>query len=383
MPRVLPALALALAALALAGLAARYLAFPDKGPPPAKLGTLTPGQAQGQVGGEGTDQYNGMSEELNLREALKAKSQGRSYVPSPVGGGLLAGPLLPEPGPGDRQEAAPAAPAEAAKAAEEAKEAKEAKALLPLSPVPMARDSAARPRPGLPKAPEADPKARLGDLRGLLSRLEARPAPAQAQIFRKEAPSPPSPATPGPEAQRARSLGLAPGDVLYAVTDLAINSDAPGPVLATVAQGPLRGARLLGAFQLKGSELLIAFSKLIPRGGGPLDLEAVAVDARSGSASVGAKVDTHFLKRWGAFLAAGFVEPFGRALSSGGRRIYLSGDTVVEEERAKGGREAAWEALGAASGRAAGQLEESFGIAPTVTLDRGQPIGVLVLSFGY
>ena len=55
------------------------------------------------------------------------------------------------------------------------------------------------------------------------------------------------------------------GSILFAVIDTAVNSDVPGPILATVVHGPYKGARLIGEFAppTPASEgLSLKFSKM-------------------------------------------------------------------------------------------------------------------------
>ncbi|MDR2198112.1 MAG: hypothetical protein LBR53_01410 [Deltaproteobacteria bacterium] len=187
--------------------------------------------------------------------------------------------------------------------------------------------------------------------------------------------------TPPPAPQE--ELGFSPGEILYAVNDLSLNSDLPSPVLCTVAQGRLKGAKALGSFKLSGEHLLLSFSKIVLPDGREREFQGYGVDPRTDGSSVRAKVDTHFFSRWGALLAASFIEGFGEAVSAGGRKVHVYGDGVVEEEVLENSLEdSAFQALGKAGSRAAAQVERGFDRPPTVRLERGEPVGILIISGG-
>ncbi|MDR2611359.1 MAG: DotG/IcmE/VirB10 family protein [Deltaproteobacteria bacterium] len=200
-------------------------------------------------------------------------------------------------------------------------------------------------------------------------------APPERQRAAGEAP-PATPAAPGLPA------GLGPGSVLYAVTDLALDSDLPSPVVATVAEGPLKGAKALGSFRLSGEGLAIAFTRIVPPGGPEIRVEAVGIDPDASRPSVRASVDTHFWERWGSLAAASFIEGLGRAAEGRRTRVYVSGDAVVEDGAGKTARDLALEAAGKVGERAAVQVERGFDRPPTVTVRAGEHVGILLLSVG-
>jgi hypothetical protein len=182
------------------------------------------------------------------------------------------------------------------------------------------------------------------------------------------------------EAAALRSVK--PGDLLYAVNELGINTDAPSPVMATVAMGPLKGAKAIGGFQRHDEQVVLAFSKLVLPTGEQLNMEAVAVDPATSSAAVASKVNTHFFSRWGSLIAASFLEGFGEALSDRNTQVYTTGDVVVQSSPNKSYRDISMEAMGKVGGRMANQVERGFDRPPTVYVGAGEPLGLLVLSLG-
>ena len=103
-------------------------------------------------------------------------------------------------------------------------------------------------------------------------------------------------------------MTLKPGDLLYAIVDVGVNSDVPSAVLATVTSGEYRNARLMGGFQRHDERLVLAFNRAVLPSGETVQLEAYAVDPSTSEASVASSVDTHFFSRWGGLVASAFLE---------------------------------------------------------------------------
>jgi type IV secretory pathway VirB10-like protein len=183
-----------------------------------------------------------------------------------------------------------------------------------------------------------------------------------------------------PPQAAAKNLSLKPGDLLSAVATLAVDSDVPAPVLATVTLGPFKGAKLLGEFARGETGAILSFKKLIPQGQSPLAIEAVAIDPRTSKAAIASRVDTHFFERWGGLLASGFLEGLGTALRDRGGRVYANGEILIEEKPEKTLAEASLEALGQVGREAGTQFRKNFDRPPTIHVNAGQSLGVLILS---
>jgi hypothetical protein len=182
----------------------------------------------------------------------------------------------------------------------------------------------------------------------------------------------------GPGAGGA--LGIAPGDTLFAQMDTHLNSDVPSPVVATVAAGPLKGARAFGEFGLSGDQMRITFSRLALKGGGELKIEAFGVDPYTSKPSVRSTADHHHLSRWGGLIASSFIEGLGGAVSGRSARVYVGGDAVIEDKYGKTMRDSLFEAAGKAGERAAKAAERGFGRPPTVEVRAGEAVGILIIT---
>jgi type IV secretory pathway VirB10-like protein len=178
----------------------------------------------------------------------------------------------------------------------------------------------------------------------------------------------------------AQKPNLEVGTILYAVTELAVDSDVPAPVMARVVEGKFSGVKFIGGFGLRGEKLTLSFTQMIDPQSGTHGVEALAVDPNTDSPAISGKVDTHFLSRWGGLVASSFLEGFGGALSDRGTTVSVYGDVVaVDKDRVSYG-DISLEALGQVGSRAATQLEKNFDRAPTVTIPAGSQIGLLILS---
>lgn len=185
----------------------------------------------------------------------------------------------------------------------------------------------------------------------------------------------------------ADALKPFPGTVLYAEMVSEANSDAPGPVLARILQGPLSGATLIGSFKVAQNALVIDFKKLTVvdiRGGNKVartvDVEAYAVDTDKLGTALATDVDRHLFQKVAITAAASFVQGFGNAVGQSGATVSrdTTGTTIAYPTLDTK------QQLIVAGGQTAGQvgniLTREFGNVPTtVKVRSGTPIGILFL----
>ena len=180
------------------------------------------------------------------------------------------------------------------------------------------------------------------------------------------------------------SVTLKPGDLLYAIVDVGVNSDVPSAVLATVTSGAYRNTRLMGTFQRHEERLVLAFNRAVLPTGETVQLEAYAVDPSTSEASVASSVNTHFFSRWGGLVASAFLEGLGTAKRYSGSQstIYGYGNDVTDQMvwNTYSVEDQAWIAAGKVGEKAGKIFEKNFDRPPTVRLESGTPVGVLVLN---
>ena len=186
------------------------------------------------------------------------------------------------------------------------------------------------------------------------------------------------------QASAAPGIAVKPGDMLYAVVETGVNSDVPSAVMASVVVGPFKGARLLGSFQRFEERLVLAFSRAILPTGEDFQLEAYAVDPSTSEASVATSVDTHFFSRWGGLIAASFLEGLSTAKRfSGSQSTIYGGVGGVTDQmiwNTYSPADQLWIAAGKVGEKASRIFERNFDRPPTVYLEQGTPVGVLVLN---
>ena len=236
-----------------------------------------------------------------------------------------------------------------------------------------------RPAPGETYARKSrHEQDRTAPMRAYLAGIKTREPQVQLALVLNE-PSPKEVTHVGEESPASGLPGLMVGDILQCVNRVTLDSDAPGPAMVEVVSGPYRGARVVGTFQRLNEHLVLRFSELAAPDGSVHDIAGFAIDPATDRTAVRTDVDNHVLERWGGLVAASFLEGFGEAVERSGTSahttIYGSGWSVPDYSLG----EEMWIAAGKAGERAANALDRGFGRAPTVTLESGTAMGVLLL----
>lgn len=118
------------------------------------------------------------------------------------------------------------------------------------------------------------------------------------------------------------------GEVIFAVLDTAVNSDQPGPILATIVSGRFNGAKLIGSFTKpeNSDKMVISFNMMsVPGATKTTSISAYAIDPNTGRTALSSKVDHHYLLRYGSLFASTFLEGFGNAFQSAGTTVTIGG----------------------------------------------------------
>ena len=342
-------------------LAVGYMALfaPKKPSASATLASARTDSVKGQAGGEGSEEYNKKLEAHDLQKANSALAAGESFIPTPVG--------TKTPAVTRKQDTPPPPP--------------------PVTP----------PRVAPIQAPRTDntlQKRMLEDLAALDAKLSSVSVEQGKVVFvhdfSKDKPLPaPAFVSSDGESPASNTLTLKPGDLLYAVIDTGVNSDVPSAVMATVASGKLKNARLLGKFQRFEERLVLAFTRVILPDGSDAQIEGYAVDPATSEASVASSVDTHFFSRWGGLIATAFLEGLSNAKKYSGAQstIYgsygggMNGQTTDQMVwNTYSPADQAWIAAGKVGEKAGKIFEKNFERPPTVYLESGTVVGILVLN---
>ena len=312
----------------------------------------------GQAGGEGSEEYNDKLKKHDAQKADAALKAGESFVPTPVG---QRRPVVV------RKEETPPPP--------------------PPAVAPVRTALVQPPR----TADNAMLKRMLEDLAALDTKLAAASVGTGQIVWlqdfsdeaREATPAEPA-AVPAQEPVPASALGIKPGDLLYAIVETGVNSDVPSAVMATVASGKHKNTRLLGSFQRHDERLVLAFNRAVMPSGETFQFEGYAVDPATSEASVASSVDTHALSRWGGLIASAFLEGLGGAKRYSGAQstIYGYGNEATDQMvwNTYNFEDQAWIAAGKVGEKAGKIFEKNFDRPPTVRLESGAAIGVLVLN---
>lgn len=175
------------------------------------------------------------------------------------------------------------------------------------------------------------------------------------------------------------------GTVLFGVLDTSINTDEPGPVLATIVSGKYQGSKVLGTLshQAQQESVIVSFTQLsVPKRLQSIGIQAVAIDPDTARTALATDVNHHYLLRYGTLFASAFVSGYGKAIQQSGATTTtspLTGATTTTNPPLDN-RQIFLTALGNVGTQWAQATRQMFDTPYTVTVDQGTGIGLLFLS---
>lgn len=349
---------LVVTAIAVVVILAGFAVFaPEKPASSTKMVAPRTESVTGQAGGEGSDEYNQKLKEHDARQANEALKAGQSFVPTPVG---QKRPVV-----GKKEETPTPSPTAA-----------------PVVKTAPVRTQTTDNNTML--------KRMVDDLDALDTKLSSISAGEGKIVYLREFEEIPAstPVVAALETTQSENTSeiveFKPGDLLYAIVDTGVNSDVPSAVLVTVTSGTYRNARLMGSFQRYDERLVLTFNRVVLPSGETAQVEAYAVDPSTTEASVASSVNTHFFSRWGGLIASAFLEGLGTAKRYSGAQstIYGSGGDITDQMvwNTYNVEDQAWIAAGKVGEKAGKIFEKEFDRPPTVRLESGTPIGVLIVN---
>lgn len=172
------------------------------------------------------------------------------------------------------------------------------------------------------------------------------------------------------------------GSVVPAVMLTAINSDEPGPVLAQIVTGPLKGARLIGQMVSSDQRVVVQFSSLsMPGASQTFNISSFAIDPDTSRTGLATDVNNHYFLRYGLGLAAAFISGYGEAVQNSGSTTTTNtfgGTTTIMGDMTH--KQIAESAFGKVGQKLGSELDKETNRAPTVTVASGTSIGVLFMA---
>ena len=178
----------------------------------------------------------------------------------------------------------------------------------------------------------------------------------------------------------AQAPAIKAGKILFAVLDTAVNSDEPGPVLATVVQGKYKGARLIGTLTRpeNAKRVILTFNLIsLPDAPRSVPVNAVAIDPNTARIAVANKVNSHYLMRYGSLFASSFLEGFGQSFQSEGTKVSVDGGTVEVTDVGRSLSENAVVGLAKVGQRWGAAIAPQFNRPPTIRVYSGVGLGIL------
>ena len=185
--------------------------------------------------------------------------------------------------------------------------------------------------------------------------------------------------------QAAQPALIKTGDIIFAVLDTSVNSDQPGPILATIVSGQFKGARLIGSFNLASNSnaMTISFNTMsVPGAVKSTAITAYAIDPNTARTALSSRTNHHYLLRYGSLFASSFLEGFGNAFQSANTTVTIGGTAGGDNVTVQNGigRSTLENAvIGMATlGKTWGQVaQQQFSTPTTVEVFSGTPMGIL------
>lgn len=171
------------------------------------------------------------------------------------------------------------------------------------------------------------------------------------------------------------------GNLFYSVADTSMDSDQPGPVLATLENGPLKGARLLGKFADTHNRLIIVFHTATMPNNATVAIDAIAVNPHTNRTALATSVNHHYLERYGLLIGGAFLQGFGQAVMTSGQTTIGGYGGVSSSISPRSLAQNAEASLGQV-GQTVGQIgtQDFNSIQPTVRVAMGTGMGILFLK---
>ena len=184
----------------------------------------------------------------------------------------------------------------------------------------------------------------------------------------------------------AKAIGGQPavkaGTIIYAVLLTAVNSDEPGPVLAEIVQGKLKGGRLIGSLSNQGKKVLLSFNTLnLPKLSQSIAVNTVAIDEGTARTALSSYTNNHYWLRYGTLFASAFIQGYGESFLNVG--APYAGAVVVNPTNTTlnlSPRDRLFVGLGQVGLQYSSVLRDVFNTPPTVHVFSGTPMGILFLS---
>lgn len=177
------------------------------------------------------------------------------------------------------------------------------------------------------------------------------------------------------------NLKITLGSKFYATIGFAINSDDRGPALATLHEGPLKGAKLQGSYVLNelSKAVNITFDRMSFKGES-YDINAIAYDLESERPVLADSVNNRRLERYGGLFLSAFVAGYADTLRDTTTNVTDGGNVISESNSIDADRDRITYALSEPASILAEELRENVNRPITVYVSNGRGTGIYFLD---
>lgn len=190
------------------------------------------------------------------------------------------------------------------------------------------------------------------------------------------------------EAQQKNSATFVrAGTIVPAEMVTSLSTDEPGPVLAQIVSGPLKGARVIGTVTNAPTDVTdnvqkvtIQFTRIEKDGWRQgYSINAYAIDMDTSRNAVASRVNNHYFRRYGMGTVAALVEGLGEAFSNTQKTVtHTEHATIVQmASDTRNNLKAAMGNVGKQMGREIAKISD---VPATIYVDAGASIGLLFMS---
>lgn len=173
------------------------------------------------------------------------------------------------------------------------------------------------------------------------------------------------------------------GTILFAVLDTGVNSDEKSPIMATIVDGDLKGAKILGDFRRVEKKVVLQFSLLsVQRLPSSIAINAVAIDPNTARTALVSHVDSHYMLRFGTAFAASFASGVGQAMQNSANSVTINTSTgqSINLNGSMSAGKAAVVGLGEVGNKFSTLLAPLASTPPTVEVNAGSGLGILLMA---
>jgi polyhydroxyalkanoate synthesis regulator phasin len=179
------------------------------------------------------------------------------------------------------------------------------------------------------------------------------------------------------------------GTIYFAILDTGVNSDYPDtPVMATIVDGPWKGAKLLGKVAVSANSttqsqdrVSLTFNSMDTEAWiNSQTITAFAIDPQTARTVLASNVDYHYFKRYGAMLGSAFMSGYASAISNAGATTStgIFGTTTTHPELSPASKLAV--GLGQVGTTLGTATANYINTPPTVKVNAGVALGILFMS---